>query len=97
MTDDTTRLGPVTDICKARTLRSALADSTRLGALVILVTRVPVSSRNGGVSLGRSAPYPQAMSNFRRARATASLNACAQSGFQSSTLVALCTSQLALG
>ncbi|SRR6266849_1578184 len=38
-----------------------------------------------------------AMSNLRRALATASLNACAQSGAQSSTLRALCTSQLALG
>ena len=42
------------------------------------------------------ADYGHAMSNLRRARATASLNACAQSGAQTSMLRALWTSQLAV-
>src|SRR6058998_744874 len=37
------------------------------------------------------------ISNFRRARSTASLKACAQSGAQASTSRAVSTSQLALG
>src|SRR5260370_16623807 len=63
MAEDVTRLGPVTDLCKARTLRRALADSGRLEPLVIVVTRIPVSSRNG---VCRSdGAHPTAIASFR--------------------------------
>ena len=83
----------------AKAIDSPLKKNPRSPPRIIrILTSTPSGSNARAVTFVSSGGYRgQAISNLRRARSTASLNSCAQSGFHASTFSTLSTSQLALG